>query len=97
MPMVPEPFLDSAGSFDWALGGGRPMAANYAIFCPNLDIPAYREPLSDEKKAELDDRTAKLRKRAALNRFHSSSEFCWEVFAWNDVFGRLYNDETFWM
>lgn len=73
------------------------MSADWAKFCPNLNTPQYRETLSDEKKTELDERATKLAKRASCNKVYALSEFCWEVSAWNDVFGLLYNDERFLM
>jgi hypothetical protein len=69
------------------------MAQKWARFCPNLDIPQYREPLSEEKKKELDQRTTKLAKRAICNQLYKSSEFGWEVCAWLDAFGLIMDDE----
>lgn len=73
------------------------MGDRWGRFCPNLNIPQYRETLSDKKKTELDERTTKLLRRAIRNQVYKSSEFCWEVSAWNDVFGQLYDDERFLM
>ena len=73
------------------------MADKWTKFCPDLNTGQYRESLSDNKKTELDQRATKLHKRATSNQFHKASEFCWEVSAWNDVFGLLYNDERFLM
>ena len=69
------------------------MAKAWCRFCPNLDTPKYRQHLSEEKKTELDQRATKLFKRAITNQLHKSSEFCWEVSAWNDAFGLIFNDE----
>jgi hypothetical protein len=73
------------------------MADTWSKFCPNLNIPQYRESLSDKKKTELDERATKLYRRAIRNQLYKASEFCWEVSAWNDVFGLLYDDERFLM
>lgn len=69
----------------------------WAEFCPNLNIPQYRESLSKEKQEELDKRASKLKKRSISNHYFTSSESSWEVSAWNDVFGLLYDDERFRM
>ena len=72
----------------------EPLAQQWGRFCPNLDIPQYREPLSEEKKTELDKRAAKLYKRAVTNQLYKSSEFGWEVCAWHDVFGLIMDDKA---
>ncbi|GAM43803.1 hypothetical protein TCE0_060f18913 [Talaromyces pinophilus] len=69
------------------------MAQSWARFCPNLNIPQYREPLSEEKKKELDQRADKLYKRAIGNQLYKSSEFSWEVSAWHDAFGLIMDDQ----
>jgi len=73
------------------------MAHIWARFCPNLNTREYRESLNDKKQNELDQRATKLSRRAICNQFYKASEFCWEVSAWNDVFGLLYDDERFLM
>lgn len=73
------------------------MADTLSKFCPNLNIRQYRESLSDKKQTELEQRATKLYKRAIRNQLYKASEFCWEVSAWNDVFGLLYDDERFLM
>ncbi|KAK3293175.1 uncharacterized protein B0H64DRAFT_403672 [Chaetomium fimeti] len=93
MPLVPEPFKNLCISRQSVVFGNEPMASTWARFCPNLDIPKYREPLSDKKKTELDKRTAKLLRRAIGNQLHKSSEFGWEVCAWHDVFGLIMDDQ----
>ncbi|KAL5087463.1 hypothetical protein Trisim1_007861 [Trichoderma cf. simile WF8] len=106
MPLVPEPFsssIISMGSLSMrnlfggngGNGGNKGMPNLWAEFCPNLNIPQYRETLSKEKQEELDKRASKLKKRAVSNHFYSSSESSWEVSAWNDAFGLLYDDERF--
>lgn len=69
------------------------MAQSWVRFCPNLNIPQYREPLSEEKKRELDQRATKLFKRAIGNQLYMSSEFSWEVCAWHDAFGLIMEDQ----
>lgn len=94
MPLVPEPFEHlSVGTRPLFLGI-EPLAPKWGRFCPNLDIPQYREPLSTEKKTELDKRAAKLSKRAIVNQLYKSSEFGWEVCAWHDVFGLVMDDQA---
>ncbi|PKK40972.1 hypothetical protein CI102_15222, partial [Trichoderma harzianum] len=100
MPLVPEPFsssIISMGSLSMRnlFLGNKGMPNLWAEFCPNLNIPQYRETLSKEKQEELDKRASKLKKRAISNHYYSSSEFSWEVSAWNDAFGLLYDDERF--
>ncbi|KAL7906939.1 hypothetical protein GGI35DRAFT_487408 [Trichoderma velutinum] len=97
MPLVPEPFSRVTIPQVDLFMDITSMAERWGIFCPNLDILQYRESLSEEKKAELEKRAFKLAKRATANQIYSSSEFCWEVSAWNDVFGPLYDDERFRM
>ncbi|KAH6887635.1 hypothetical protein B0T10DRAFT_461073 [Thelonectria olida] len=96
MPLVPEPFDNATilrqSAFMGAYGAS-PMAQTWCRFCPNLDIRQYVQTLSEEKKAELGQRTSKLVKRASINTAYKSSEFSWEVCAWNDVFGLLLDDE----
>lgn len=97
MPLVPEPFPVVAVSRQSVFFRNTPMSKSWARFCPNLNIPQYRESLTDEKKTQLDQQATTLSRRAISNQIYLSSEFCWEVSAWNDVFGRLYNDERFRM
>jgi hypothetical protein len=97
MPLVPQPFPEVSISRQSVFCRSRPMADTWSKFCPNLNIGQYRESLSDEKKTELDERATKLHKRAIRNQVYKASEFCWEVSAWNDVFGLLYDDERFLM
>jgi hypothetical protein len=97
MPLVPQPFSEVSISRQSVFLGSRPMADRLSKFCPNLNIPQYRESLSGKKKTELNERATKLYKRAIRNQLYKASEFCWEVSAWNDVFGLLYDDERFLM
>ena len=97
MPLVPQPFLNCSIARQSVVLGATPAANDFCKFCPNLDIPQYRESLSDEKKDELDERISKLLRRAISNQIYKSSECCWEVSAWSDVFGLLYDDERFLM
>ncbi|KAL6816729.1 hypothetical protein V8C40DRAFT_77420 [Trichoderma camerunense] len=97
MPLVPEPFSSVTISRQSLFLRSTVMAKVWAKFCPNLNIPQYRETLSKEKQEELDKRAYNLKKRAISNHYWSSSEFCWEVCSWNDVFGLLYDDERFRM
>lgn len=96
MPLVPQPFSRVTISRQ-SVFGSRPMADSWSKFCPNLNIRQYRESLSDKKRIELDQRATKLYKRAICNQMYKASEFCWEVSAWSDVFGLLYDDERFLM
>ena len=93
MPLVLEPFDHAARSRQSVFTGSKPMSQQFGQFCPNLDIPGYREHLSEEKKTELDQRATKLFKRSITNHLHRSSEFCWEACAWHDVFGLILDDE----
>jgi len=97
MPLVPKPFKGVTISRQSVFGGSKPMANAWCKFCPNLNIRQYRESLSEKKQTELDGRTTRLHKRAICNQIYKASEFCWEVSAWNDVFGLLYDDERFLM
>ncbi|PNP51628.1 hypothetical protein THARTR1_07745 [Trichoderma harzianum] len=97
MPLVPEPFSRVTISRQSLFLRNTSVAKIWAEFCPNLNIPQYRESLSKEKQEELDKRASTLRKRAISNHYFASSEFFWEVSAWNDVFGLLYDDERFRM
>ena len=97
MPLVPQPFQEVTISRQSVFLRSKPIADSFCKFCPNLNIPQYRESLSDEKKTELGERATKLYKRAIRNQLYKASEFCWEVSAWNDVFGLLYDDERFLM
>ena len=97
MPLVPQPFSGVSISRQSVFLGSKPMADSWGKFCPDLNIRQYRESLSDKKKTELDQRATRLRKRAICNQVYKASEFCWEVSAWNDVFGLLYDDERFLM
>ena len=94
MPMVPEPFQQLSISLQSAFFETEPLAQKWGRFCPNLDIPQYREPLSKEKKTELDKRATKLYKRAITNQLYKASEFGWEVSAWHDVFGLIMDDKA---
>lgn len=95
MPLVPELFpsltLMMKNIFFFR---PSPVAKAWGRFWPNLDIPQYRESLSEEKKAELDKRAGKLSKRAIGHQLYKSSEFSWEVCAWHDVFGPILDDVT---
>jgi len=94
MPLVPEPFESLAISRQAVfLRDDSTMAKTWARFCPNLNIPQYREPLSEKKKTELDQRASKLSMRTFRNQVDQSSEFGWEVCAWHDVFGLIIDDE----
>jgi len=73
--------------------GSEPISQTFARFCPNFDIPKYREPLSEEKKRELDRRASRFSKRAIGNQLYKASEFSWEVGTWHDVFGLIMDDE----
>ena len=99
MPLVPQPFPGVSISRQplFTGGGGQPLPGGWARFCPNLNTREYRESLNDKKQHELDQRATALYRRAICNQVYKASEFCWEVSAWNDVFGLLYNDETFLM
>ncbi|KAH6619652.1 hypothetical protein B0J18DRAFT_434662 [Chaetomium sp. MPI-SDFR-AT-0129] len=98
MPLVPEPFESVVISRQAvSLGNESTMAKTWARFCPNLNIPQYRETLSEEKKTELDQRATKLWRRAIRNHFQKSSEFRWEVCAWHDAFGLIMEDEGLWI
>jgi hypothetical protein len=94
MPLVPEPFKNFSVSTQAVFVKCPPMARTWARFCPNLDIVQYREPLSDEKKRELDRRANKLVRRACANQLYKSSEFGWEVCAWFDTFGLIMDDRA---
>lgn len=94
MPLVPEPFENVSLSTQAVFAKCTPMAKTWARFCPNLDIVQYREPLSEEKKTELDRRTDKLVRRACTNQLYKSSEFGWEVCSWFDVFGLIMDDRA---
>ncbi|TRX87833.1 hypothetical protein FHL15_011273 [Xylaria flabelliformis] len=63
-------------------------------FMPLVPEP-FQESLSDKKKETLDDRATRLQKRTIQHQLHETSEFGWEVFAWQDVFGIILDDETF--
>jgi hypothetical protein len=93
MPLVPEPFENLCLSLQSVFFGSSPMAQTYARFCPRLDIPEYREGLSEEKKTELNKRASRFAKRAIGNQLYKSSEFTWEVCTWRDVFGLILDDE----
>lgn len=96
MPLVPLTFRDLTISRQAAFFGhhiGASRAETWCRFCPNLNIPQYREPLSEEKKTQLDNRTAKLLRRAISNRAYPYSEFCWEDSAWPDIFSLIMDDE----
>ncbi|KAM7190145.1 hypothetical protein V8F33_009622 [Rhypophila sp. PSN 637] len=94
MPLVPEPFENLTISRQAVfLRNASTMAKTWARFCPNLNIPQYVEPLSEEKKTELSQRATKLFKTAIRNQVGHSSEFGWEVCAWHDVFGLIMDDE----
>ncbi|KFZ24152.1 hypothetical protein V502_01364 [Pseudogymnoascus sp. VKM F-4520 (FW-2644)] len=97
MPLVPQPFSGVSISRQSFFMGNRAVADSWSEFCPNLNIPQYRESLSEKKKTELDERSTKLLRGAICNQLYKSSEFCWDVSAWNDVFGQLYDDERFLM
>ncbi|KAH6623083.1 hypothetical protein F5144DRAFT_352850 [Chaetomium tenue] len=94
MPLVPEPFEQLSVGTRPVSGDIEPLAPKWGLFCPNLDIPQYREPLSKEKKTELDKRAVKLYRRAIVNQLYKSSEFGWEVCAWHDVFGLVMDDQA---
>lgn len=93
MPLMLEPFEQHIISRQSVGLGGERLAQQWCRFCPSFDIPKYRETLSDDKKTELDRRTNKLVRRAITNHLYKSSEFCWEVGAWHDVFGLIFDDE----
>ncbi|KAL1890883.1 hypothetical protein Sste5346_008024 [Sporothrix stenoceras] len=69
-------------------------AETYCRFFPTLNIPQYVSTLTDEDKAWLDKRANRLANRAIDNELSKVSEFCWEVCAWNDVFGRILDDQS---
>ncbi|KAI5456645.1 hypothetical protein BGZ63DRAFT_467840 [Mariannaea sp. PMI_226] len=93
MPLVPEPFKTLCRSRQSVILRETPMAHTWARFCPILNIVQYREPLTEEKKTELDMRASRLSKGAVVNHIYGSSEFCWEVCAWRDAFGLMMDDE----
>ncbi|KAI1506256.1 hypothetical protein F5X99DRAFT_366115 [Biscogniauxia marginata] len=93
MPLVPEPFESIAACKQFPLFREESIAKSWCPFYPNLNIPKYRESLSEENKAELDQRADKLYKRAGRNLVYQSSEFSWEVCAWHDVFGLILDDQ----
>lgn len=93
MPLVPEPFKLLSISRQSVALGSSPMAQSWCRFCPNLNIPQYRDSLSEREKRDLDQRATKLSRRAAINQHYKSSEFGWEVCAWHDVFGSILDDE----
>lgn len=98
MPLVPQPFSEiSISRQSVFMRSTRPMADLLSVFCPKLNIPQYRESLSQKKRTKLDERATTLNRRAIRNHLYQASEFCWEVSAWNDVFGLLYNDQRFLM
>ncbi|KAI0154184.1 hypothetical protein GGR57DRAFT_467495 [Xylariaceae sp. FL1272] len=94
MPLVPELFKEVWFCKQAMFLGAQPVAEQSCRFCPNLNFVEYREPLSDEKKDSLDERTRRLQKRAQCNQLYQSSEFGWEVTAWHDVFGAILYDES---
>ena len=94
MPLVPEPFEDVNISTQAVLFNSTPLAKTWARFCPNLDTVQYREPLSEEKKRELDRRASKLSRRACTNQLYKSSEFGWEVCSWFDTFGLIMDERV---
>jgi hypothetical protein len=69
------------------------VSRTFTRFFPSLNIPEYREGLSEEKKTELDERARRFAERATSNERYNSSEFSWEVCAWRDVFGPIMDDE----
>ena|ERR1700761_6907767 len=93
MPLIPEPFPGISISRQSVFSRIAPITKTWGGFCPNLNIPQYRETLSEEKKKELDNRASRVYKRAGSNFLCNSSEFSWEVSAWQDVFGLIYDDE----
>ncbi|KAM5358076.1 hypothetical protein ACJZ2D_015613 [Fusarium nematophilum] len=96
MPLVPQPFDRTIISRQSAFLGayrGSPMAQEYCRFCPNLVFRQYLLAMSEEKRTELSQRASKLLKRASINHVYKSSEFSWEICAWNDVFGLILDDE----
>ncbi|KAF4456893.1 hypothetical protein F53441_1104 [Fusarium austroafricanum] len=101
MPLVPKPFDEAIISrqsvFGRPLGlelGGHPMASTWCRFCPNLNFVQYLQALTEEKETELYKRAFQLTKRSCINQHYKASEFSWEVFAWQDVFGLILNDEA---
>jgi hypothetical protein len=97
MPLVPQLFPGVSLSRHSVFTGSRPISDRWSKFCPNLNAEQYGESLGEIKKTELYERAMKLCKRAIYNQLHKVSEFCWEVSAWSDVFGLLYEDERFLM
>ncbi|KAI1330461.1 hypothetical protein F5Y16DRAFT_396428 [Xylariaceae sp. FL0255] len=95
MPLVPEPFKGVVVSRQAVFLRSQPEASQLCQFCPSLNIPEYRESLSDEKKKSLDEKTSRLTKRAINHHHHESSEFGWEVTGWHDVFGAILEDDSF--
>ena len=67
------------------------------MFWPELDIPRYRNRLSEEKQTGIDERARKLFRRAVQNQIFEASEYGWEADAWHDVFGLIRDDDTFRM
>ncbi|KAL2678708.1 hypothetical protein Neosp_009459 [[Neocosmospora] mangrovei] len=58
-----------------------------------MDFGRYLLALSEEERAEKNQRAAKLLKRAKMNQAYKVSEFSWEICAWSDVFDLILDDE----
>ncbi|OAG17118.1 hypothetical protein CC77DRAFT_1064383 [Alternaria alternata] len=96
-PLIPQPFETISINRLPVWLTGRSPALESGKFYPELDVNLYRNQLSDEKHADLDERASTLRTRAVRNQVLEASEFNWEVDAWRDVFSLIRDDDTFRM
>lgn len=94
MPLAPKPFDRTVLELQSAALGLEPVAKIECKFFPNLDILQYMKSLSEEKETELNQRCNRLSLRAIYNQHFQSSEFCWEVCAWNDVFALILDHQS---
>lgn len=98
MPLVPRPFARVVRMRQRVFVPSlNSEMKTFIKFCPKLNIAEYQKTFSKAKKELLDVRASTLMKRSITNQLYKASEFCWEVSAWQDVFGLMYNDETFRM
>ncbi|CAK7216855.1 hypothetical protein SEUCBS140593_003004 [Sporothrix eucalyptigena] len=101
LPLEPEAFTNVsvfATIRDVAFTHTPPTEASLAKFLcsffPELDVSKYLASRSDAEQSDLNERSHWLANRATDNELSQVSEFRWEVCAWNDVFGKIMDDQS---
>ncbi|CAK7207607.1 hypothetical protein SEUCBS139899_010417 [Sporothrix eucalyptigena] len=101
LPLEPEAFTNVSVfatirdvAFTHTPPTGASLAKFLCSFFPELDVLKYLASRSDAEQSDLNERSHWLANRATDNELSQVSEFRWEVCAWNDVFGKIMDDQS---